>query len=362
MAWYAPISGTTAVNSAANGESIFIGPTVTLSVTGSRAIYFQGTGNVADIYGTVVSTTASGIRLGDGSAAQGHTIDVHAGAFIRGYGDTGFVAFGYGTQFTNAGDIFGSSAGVVLNSANAATSTTLVNSGTIAGRTYGVLHNADEAVTITNSGLIQGKYAFYASGSIDTIINTGRIVGIVELSEGDDVYSGASGRLSGLLSGGLGNDTATGGIDDDSFSGGLGNDLLMGGVGNDTLLGDEGNDKLHGGLGRDILTGGVGMDIFAFDTALSKSGNVDTITDFSHADDTIWLSKAIFKGAGTGALKSKVFYKGAKAHDADDRIIYDKGTGALYYDPDGTGSKAQIKIATLANKPVDLAHNDFLLV
>ncbi|MDF2809047.1 MAG: hypothetical protein K0S56_78 [Microvirga sp.] len=32
------------------------------------------------------------------------------------------------------------------------------------------------------------------------------------------------------------------------------------------------------------------------------------------------------------------------------REIYDKATGNLYYDSDGTGSSSQIKVATLANK------------
>ena len=34
----------------------------------------------------------------------------------------------------------------------------------------------------------------------------------------------------------------------------------------------------------------------------------------------------------------------------EDRIIYHKATGALYYDSDGTGAAAQVKIATLSNK------------
>ncbi|NIX77127.1 calcium-binding protein [Microvirga terricola] len=381
MVWYAPISGTTAVNSTANGDSLFIGPTVTLSVTGSRAAYFEGAGDVADIYGTVVSTSLTAIRFGADPAGKGHTIDVHAGAFIRGYGDSGFFAAGYGTQFTNGGNIFGSNAGVAFSASDPSSTSTLTNSGSISATQRGVYQLNFGNLNIINSGVIQGQYAFDSpTTGVIAITNTGTMAGTVNLGSGSDVYNGASGRLSGKLFAAGGNDKIMGGIDNDWFDGGLGDDVLYGGVGTDTVFGGAGNDKLYGdagndsldgggdndtlygGAGNDLLTGGVGKDIFVFNTALNKTTNVDKIIDFSHADDTIWLSKGIFKGAGTGALQSKFFYKGTKAHDVDDRIIYDKATGALYYDPDGTGSRAQIKFATLTNKPANLAYNDFLLV
>ena len=36
-------------------------------------------------------------------------------------------------------------------------------------------------------------------------------------------------------------------------------------------------------------------------------------------------------------MSSSAFYVGAAAHDSTDRIIYNSDTGALSYDPDGTG-------------------------
>ena len=50
-------------------------------------------------------------------------------------------------------------------------------------------------------------------------------------------------------------------------------------------------------------------------------------------------------------FKSDMFVKGKAAQDREDRIVYDSKTGALYYDQDGTGSNAQVKIATLVEKP-----------
>ncbi len=56
-----------------------------------------------------------------------------------------------------------------------------------------------------------------------------------------------------------------------------------------------------------------------------------------------------------------MFVKATKAQDAEDRIVYDRKTGALYYDQDGSGSKAQVKIAML-NKNLALTHNDFFVI
>ncbi|MGO4389705.1 calcium-binding protein, partial [Microvirga sp. 2YAF29] len=121
------------------------------------------------------------------------------------------------------------------------------------------------------------------------------------------------------------------------------NDVLTGLSGADVLLGEVGNDVLAGGAGKDVLTGGAGQDVFVFDSRPNKTANVDRIEDFKVADDTLHLAKSVFtKMAKKGVIKSAEFYQGPKAHDRDDRLIYDKKTGALYYDADGTGAQAQI--------------------
>jgi Ca2+-binding RTX toxin-like protein len=139
-----------------------------------------------------------------------------------------------------------------------------------------------------------------------------------------------------------------------------GNDLLEGRGGNDKLLGGAGNDRLTGGLGSDALDGGAGKDAFVFDAALGSG--VDKITGFSTRDDTIVLDKFVFAALGAGKLASSYFVTGTAAKDADDRIIYNKTTGALSYDADGIGSAAAaIKFATL-DKNLKLAAADFLIV
>ena len=145
---------------------------------------------------------------------------------------------------------------------------------------------------------------------------------------------------------------------------GTGNSLantITGNAGANKIDGAGGNDILSGALGNDVLTGGSGKDAFVFDTKPS-SANVDTITDFNVADDTIRLDNVAFTAlTKTGALAAGGFYKGLNAHDADDRILYDSATGALSYDADGTGSIAAVKFAQIATN-LKISAADFLVI
>jgi Ca2+-binding RTX toxin-like protein len=134
-------------------------------------------------------------------------------------------------------------------------------------------------------------------------------------------------------------------------------------AGADTLNGGAGSDLLDGGLGADTLTGGAGQDSFRFSTALGN-GNVDRITDFNVANDTILLDNLIFANVGAnGALALGAFFKSAAgaAHDADDRIIYDTDSGDLSYDADGVGNIAAIQFARLGTN-LNLSASDFTII
>ncbi len=147
----------------------------------------------------------------------------------------------------------------------------------------------------------------------------------------------------------------------DVLRGTNGNDSFHGQGGNDTIYGRGGTDIIVGGAGNDKLYGGAGKDTFFFMARLNARTNVDKIMDFKSADDVFALRQSYFKNAGTyGELNEAAFHLGKTAHDADDRIIYDQATGALYYDADGTGSAAKIKFATLANKAT-ITYQDFFL-
>jgi Ca2+-binding RTX toxin-like protein len=141
-----------------------------------------------------------------------------------------------------------------------------------------------------------------------------------------------------------------------------GNDTLSGGGGNDTLRGGAGNDLLIGGNGKDVLTGGAALDLFRFTGTLSATANVDRITDFVAADDTIQLDDAMFAGIGAvGALSADAYRARTAAADASDRVIYDSATGNLYFEPDGNGAAAQVLFATLTAGTV-LSVADFVIV
>jgi len=117
-----------------------------------------------------------------------------------------------------------------------------------------------------------------------------------------------------------------------------------------------------GGAGNDTLVGGDGNDRYVFDSALNASTNVDRLSDFSVADDTVALDGAVFDALPAGALASAAFFIGSAAHDADDRLIYNATTGALFYDADGNGGAATaVQFATLGSG-LALTNNDFLVV
>ena len=142
---------------------------------------------------------------------------------------------------------------------------------------------------------------------------------------------------------------------------GGGNDTVSGGNANDFLVGGAGDDTLIGGGGNDSLLGGGGEDTFVFNSPPDASYNSDTILDFTPADDTIQLSKAVFAGLPEGQLAAEAFALSTAHPMADDRIIYDRTSGVLSFDADGSGGKGSVAFATLANKPTDLSAADFFV-
>ncbi|WP_081928722.1 family 16 glycosylhydrolase [Microvirga sp. BSC39] len=154
----------------------------------------------------------------------------------------------------------------------------------------------------------------------------------------------------------------------DLMVGGAENNEFKGRGENDTLSGKGGNDRLWGSTGKDILTGGAGNDAFVFDTKANKKTNLDTITDFNVADDSIWLDNKIFTKLGKKGSDAapeplnKSFFAIDKAKDSDDYIIYNKKTGHLLYDADGSGGKYEGLEIALLKKGLGLSHKDIFVI
>lgn len=341
-----------------------------------------------------VATDGTGNELNNslkGNGADNHlyglggndTLDGQAGAdtLIGGLGNDTYV-------IDNVGD-------VIIENANEGTDTVK------AGFTYTLSDPNLENLTLTGSAAIDGTGNSGANSLIGNAA-ANRLYGL----DGNDKLNGGLG--ADIMVGGLGNDSYT--VDNigdvvtenanegtDSVSAsvnyvlganlekltltgsanldGTGNELansltgnaasnhLSGLAGKDTLSGGLGNDVLSGGLAADTLTGGGGADQFLFDV-IETSANKDTIKDFEHGIDDIALSRSVFSAFASspqGAISASAFTLGTAATTTAQHLIYDKASGALYYDADGVGGQAQVQIALLSTKPV-LDAGDFVLI
>jgi serralysin len=262
--------------------------------------------------------------------------------------------------------------GVTANLENSA-----VNTGHATGDTYisiEGLQGSDFADVLTgNSGsnvlvggrgadALDGRDGFdFARYDIGNVGNRGVVANLANSSgntgtAAGDTYTSIEGLVGTRFA-----DRLTGDDVANSLKGQAGSDRLNGGGGNDTISAGSGNDRLNGGYGNDRLNGESGRDIFIFDTALNALENVDFIRNFSVTNDTIRLDNAIFTAlTSTGTLSATAFFRGAAAHDANDRIIHNRSTGAVYYDPDGTGDQAQIQFARVDPR-LNLKNLDFVV-
>jgi Ca2+-binding RTX toxin-like protein len=147
--------------------------------------------------------------------------------------------------------------------------------------------------------------------------------------------------------------TATGNDLDNSICGNRISNRIDGGAGDDTVTGWNGNDTVKGGSGDDL---------FRFKTAPNETWNVDRIVDFKSSDDRLGFDNHVFGGLGSeGHLADSKFHAGSHAHDSSDRIIYDRASGKMYYDADGTGGADQILFAVF-NAGTTITHDDLFVV
>lgn len=172
-------------------------------------------------------------------------------------------------------------------------------------------------------------------------------------TSGNDDLNAVLSNRSYYFNGGAGNDTITGGAR---------NDFLVGGAGDDALRGRGGNDTFIGGAGNDMLAGGDGMDAFIFNSALNEATNVDDIQNFNRTDDIIRLDDMVFIGLTPGPLDPEAFARFSETPEADDRIIYDRSTGELFFDANGGDRGDAVLFADLGNRPFNLNASDLVVI
>ena len=91
---------------------------------------------------------------------------------------------------------------------------------------------------MVNSGYIgsSSSYSYFGYSGVDTVINTGTMVGNVLLDAGNDFYDGRGGTVVGTINGGDGNDILIGGSGADKFCWiTSGSNWIVGGGGDDTV-------------------------------------------------------------------------------------------------------------------------------
>ena len=222
-------------------------------------------------------------------------------------------------------------------------------------------HSGDDTYTFKefNKDAVGNDIYIHDGGGLDTFDASEQTLDLnIDLTPGSWIYAGEkTAHLAlnddltpthGQMFIGYGTqiENAKGGTGNDTIKGNSAANYLFGFDGDDHLDGGAGNDQLEGGRGADTLTGGKGADTFIFASPLD--GKADTILDFNFNEgDVLQLDHNIFTALQSGTLAADQFVKGKAAQDANDHLIYDRATGELAYDPDGSGAAAAVTIARL---------------
>lgn len=329
------------------------GPNLTYK-TGNDTYFLPTVNQIGTSYACIWDAGGIDTISGDG-ATTGVTINLNDATLNAAYGS------GAGGYLSSASSIFGGftiANKVVIENA---TGSGLADSlkGNEFNNTLNGAAGADtmdggdgnDTYYVDNVGdIVKEVYDDTLGGTADTVFSSVSY-SLLPGTAGQNGYGIENLTLTGIAAiNGIGNgknNTLTGNGANNTLNGGNGSDRINAGSGSDILLGGAGNDELVGQIGNDSLTGGVGQDKFTFKT---KGEGVDTITDFSVLDDTIQVSKAGFGGGLTSGavITAAQFHIGNGAQDLSDRFIYNKNTGVLFFDADGTGALAPILFAQLS--------------
>ena len=144
----------------------------------------------------------------------------------------------------------------------------------------------------------------------------------------------------------------------DTIQGSDSADKVDGLAGDDTIDGRGGSDRIIGSAGFDTLAGGAGEDRFIFRGKTFVTH--DTITDFETGIDDIVMRAGACRSRNAGALADNQYSDDGVITSAT-RIIFDRESGDVYVDRDGSGS-TEAKLLFHLDNGADLQASDFLFV
>jgi len=411
--FYAANAGDDSYDGGAGKNTVsYFGAPKAISVNLSSGVAHDGFGNqdtllsISDVVGSIYDDLLVGDGNGNylfGSFGKDTLIGLDGNDRLLGYdgddllfGDVGddFLQGGWGRDHLGGGSGTDTVSYGPVGSVRVDLESPATNTGEALGDTYSSIENLEGGWY--DDILLGNNLGNTIRGSSDPSLPSGNdeLYG----RDGSDTLEGYDGN--DRLVGGLGADVMLGGAGNDTFyvdntadqareSGNQGVDrvissvtyslagqavenLTLTGSGNlsatgnglvNTLIGNSGNNVLDGKAGNDVMTGGAGSDVFAFTSSLAAS-NIETITDFNVAADSIRLSRTIFNtivGMGTLSTTQFVANAGGTAQDANDRIIYETDTGKLFYDSNGNAAGGGVQIAKLSSG-LALAADDFSIV
>lgn len=303
-------------------DDAFVAEAALLSSESDITMIGYGSGHSVEVQGKVFGHLG-GIVLGDSASLDsGQRLTIGIDGQVAGVTYLGALIYGSDSVVRNHGLLGGAGGGVAMYGDDAATTSRLVNTGTILSthnHSAAVYRNGHEDFRFVNKGEVEAEGGIAYDGTdpdaTQTILNSGRIKGDVMFGTGNDVYRGVQGRVIGVVNGDEGNDTFLGGRRIDSFQG------------------DE---------GRDVMTGGRNADQFIYkllgDSTVAQGGR-DFIRDFGKGADRIDLQ-------ALDALQSTVdddafTFIGKDAFSAEEgelRYVFLGGKTLIQGDVDGDGS------------------------
>lgn len=399
----------------------FAGDAAIVLQNGASTVVNEGLISASKVTGVAIGPDSTLVNSGTIAAATGVRLGIddfdvgsmtNSGSISANFSnDTGVISdLSHGVTVVGKYDIYNLEGGSIsaVGSHGAGVYVAQDGSGTI--NNYGEITSADWygvdvsdatslSTRVVNTGTLQGQEGSYSgSDQNDTLVNSGPLIGFVEMNDGDDAYEGFGGQiLFGQLFGDDGNDTfyvdqedlvifggndydelylgasasvvegmefvkmvGTGDfavITDDTNStivGNAGNNLIEGMAGNDTIRAGIGDDELYGGADRDLLVGGVGSDVFIYKAVTDSTvSNGDRIRDLNHGDDVIDLSELTTGGSFIGTSA----FSGTGAAEVNYKVLGGVNS-RIEVDVDGDGN-ADMRIT--ANGITELMADDFIL-